>query len=63
MSQKDYIAFAAMIKARKDEHDKNSMLFDVRTDELKALMEKMADIFARDNTKFKRAVFIKACGF
>lgn len=70
MTQKDYIKFAAMIKARVDELQYQEHHIDSLTDlakiriqlsEVQTLTSAIANIFEEDNYKFNRGKFIKAC--
>ena len=60
MTKKDYIAFAQVFEALRDE------CIIVRGDQAHATLDRVvaetADIFARDNSRFDRAKFLKACG-
>lgn len=71
MTKKDYIKFAAMIKARVDELHSEVKQVNQLTDysnlrgklsEVQHFAGEMANIFADDNDRFDSDRFLKACG-
>ncbi len=61
MTRKDYVAIAAAIKAR-TEMARNIQNSAVRLTHYKELTGDIADVLARDNSRFDRARFLAACG-
>lgn len=68
MTQKDYQEFAALIKSRLISNGENFQMRSnripaaARAHEDRIIAERMANIFAADNPRFKRDVFLSACG-
>lgn len=65
MTKKDYTAFAGMMKGftssiRPKSGDEGDIVFACTVEEIAF---DMADIFAKDNPRFDREKFLKACGF
>lgn len=56
MSKKDYVAVAAKIANRFAEAG------SAERSVIRVLVDDLADVFAADNPRFDRAVFLKACG-
>lgn len=61
MSKKDYVAVAAAIK---NELDRNAVVdrFGAEFTVTKEISESLAKVFAADNPRFNRVVFLAACG-
>jgi hypothetical protein len=76
MTQRDYIAVAEMIHQRRDEIESDQKFFtesqdkdkiiaqdlESRLHETTIFAERMAGLFAQDNSRFDKALFLKACG-
>ena len=61
MTRKDYVAFAALIKSHMtgDLEHETSHQNDMK---VSGMARDMADLFSRDNPRFDRERFLKACG-
>lgn len=63
MTQQNYRTFAAMIKSELDEiNNHDGLTWLARHQQTIVIAHRMANIFAADNERFKRDVFLKACG-
>jgi hypothetical protein len=64
LSKKHFEAFARETKSQVDAyHTQNSETANQCIDALQVLMVALCDTFARENPRFDRARFLKACGF
>ena len=61
MTRKDYIAIAAVFNARA-QMARNIQNSASRLTHYTEIMGDMADMLARDNARFDRSRFLKACG-
>ena len=64
MTRKDYVRFAAMLKQQRiaNSHGINPAMNHAKDVQWNDFVRAIVDIFEKDNPRFDRTKFLKACG-